>query len=180
MHAVSFSPPQPPAAGALEGLYRQHNEMILRTAFRLTRSMGDAEDVLHSVFVRLMQAGTAPGPDVNLGPYLHRAAVNAALDILRRRKRIVPLDEVPPAREAVAEGQSGRLSRAELAEGLRRALTRLPAQAAEIFVLRHVEGYSNREIGRMLGISWGSVAVTVHRARRRLQTELHDQGRVSS
>jgi len=35
-----------------------------------------------------------------------------------------------------------------------------------------VEGYTNSEIGRMLGISWGVVAVTLLRARRRLQTHM--------
>lgn len=177
MRAVNRTTPTPQLADDLDRLYRQHHQMILRTAYRLTRSMGDAEDVLHSVFVKLLQREGGLGDDVAAGPYLHRAAVNAALDVLRRRQRIVPLDALPPAREAREESQSGLVLRSELAERLRVALTRLSPQAAEIFVLRHVEGYSNREIGRMLGISWGSVAVAVHRARRRLQTELHTEWR---
>jgi len=177
MNAVKWPPPKAVAADALEGLYRRHHEMILRTAYRLTRNLGDAEDVLHSVFVRLMQREMPFGEDINPGPYLHRAAVNAALDILRRRKRSVPLEAVPPSREAREEVQSGLVLRSELAARLRVALTRLTPQAAEIFVLRHVEGYSNREIGRLLGISWGSVAVAVHRARRRLQDELQTEWR---
>lgn len=180
MHAVKWPPPKPVAADALEGLYRQHHEMILRTAYRLTRDMGDAEDVLHGLFVRLMQREMPFGDDVKIGPYLHRAAVNAALDILRRRKHIVPLEAVPPGREAREEVQSGLVLRSELAVRLRVALTRLTPQAAEIFVLRHVEGYSNREIGQLLGISWGSVAVAVHRARRHLQDELQTEWRALS
>lgn len=172
MIAVTRPTPTPQLAEDLDRLYREHHEMILRTAYRLTHSMGDAEDVLHSVFVRLLQRESRLGNDVHTGPYLHRAAVNAALDILRRRQRLVPLEALPPGREASQETQSGQVSRGELAARLRVALARLSPQAAEIFVLRHVEGYSNREIGRLLGISWGSVAVTVHRARRRLQTEL--------
>ncbi len=84
------------------------------------------------------------------------------------------------AEDATEESQTGFVSRRELGERLRAALARLPERAAEIFVLRHVEGYSNQEIGRLLGISWGSVAVTVHRARRRLQTELLAEGRARS
>ena len=107
MHAVKWPPPRPVAADALEELYRQHHEMILRTAYRLTRNLGDAEDVLHGVFVKLMQREKPFGEDVNPGPYLHRAAVNAAIDILRRRKQIVPLEAVPPSREA-ARGEPVR------------------------------------------------------------------------
>jgi len=180
MNALKPQPPLPAGIDEVERLYREHHEMVLRTAYRLTRSMGDAEDVLHSLFARLMQREESFGFGVNPGPYLHRAAVNAAIDILRRRQRLVPLEAVPPSEDATEESQTGFVSRRELGERLRAALARLPERAAEIFVLRHVEGYSNREIGRLLGISWGSVAVTVHRARRRLQTELLAEGRARS
>lgn len=174
--------PTPPSAPdpALEVLYRSHQEMILRTAFRLTRNLGDAEDVLHTVFLRLLQRGGPLAGDAGLAPYLHRAAVNAAIEILRRRKPAVPLELLPPSRQAGRESTPDRIERFELAEKLREALARLPSPAAEIFVLRHVEGYSNREIARMLGLSWGSVAVTVHRARRRLQQELQQEWRAKS
>lgn len=173
MNALGASPhPLPVIAGDLERLYRQHHEMIVRTAYRLTRDMGDAEDVLHSVFLKLMQRGQRFEEGAKEGPYLHRAAVNAALDVLRRRQRSVPLDAVPPAREAEPEQQLRLVARAELGDRLRAALARLSPRNAEVFVLRHVEGYSNQEIGRLLGISWGTVAVALHRARRRLQQEL--------
>jgi len=180
MNAVKMPPPLTADSGYLEKLYCRHHEMVLRTAYRLTGSMGDAEDVLHSVFVKLMQREEEFEDDANLGPYLHRAAVNTALDILRRRRRTVPLEAVPASREAVEESQFRRVSNAELGERLRVALTTLSAHAAEVFVLRHVEGCSNQEIGRLLGISWGSVAVTLHRARRRLQHVLQTEGRVMS
>lgn len=181
MNALSPEPhPEPIVAGELERLYRQHHEMIVRTAYRLTRDLGDAEDVLHGVFVRLMQGGQRFAEGANPGPYLHRAAVNMALDVLRRRQRLVALDAVAPARQTTEAPQLRLVARAELGERLRAALARLPERAAEVFVLRHVEGYSNREIARLLGISWGSVAVTLHRARRRLQTELSTERRVSS
>lgn len=177
MSALKPRPPLPVHADDVERLYRTHHEMVLRTAYRLTRSMGDAEDVLHGVFVKLMQREEPFGDDVNLGPYLHRAAVNAAIDILRRRKQNLPLEAVPPDRESVEAGQLAFVSRRELGERLRAALARLPDRSAEVFVLRHVEGYSNQDIGRLLGLSWGAVAVAVHRARRRLQKELLGQGR---
>ena len=92
----------------------------------------------------------------------------------------MPLEAVPPPARAQPTRQLRLVSDRELGERLRAALARLPERAAEVFVLRHVEGYSNREIGRLLGISWGTVAVTLHRARRRLQTELSTEGRASS
>jgi RNA polymerase sigma factor (sigma-70 family) len=55
---------------------------------------------------------------------------------------------------------------------LRRSLSKLSPEAAEVFALRVFEGHSNREIARLLGMSQVAVAVTVHRARRRLQKEI--------
>ena len=60
---------------------------------------------------------------------------------------------------------------AELREWLRQAIAALPPRAAEVFALHHLEGLDNREIARALGVSRVSVAVTLHRARRRLQRE---------
>ena len=169
MGALESPPPIPVADAALEALYRQHQRMILRTAYRLTRSMNDAEDVLHGLFVRLLQRQVRLSPGAEPGPYLHRAAVNLALDVLRRRHRILPLEALPPENEASEPRQLRLVDSSEIGERLRAGLASLPGRQAEVFVLRHVEGYSNQEIGRMLGISWGTVAVTLHRARRRLQ-----------
>jgi RNA polymerase sigma-70 factor (ECF subfamily) len=178
VNALNEKPqPLPVMSSELESLYRQHHEMVVRTAFRITRDMTDAEDVLHTVFVRLMQRPQRLLGDAKPGPYLHRAAVNAALDVLRRRRRCVPLEAVPAGNGAQAPRQLRLVSDRELGERLRAALASLSERAAEVFVLRHVEGYSNREVGRLLGIPWGTVAVIVHRARRRLQRELVSEGR---
>src|SRR5881275_591211 len=56
----------------------------------------DADDVLQTVFIRLLRREEQPDLSESAGSYLHRAAVNAALDLMRRRKRSrkVDLDEV--------------------------------------------------------------------------------------
>jgi RNA polymerase sigma-70 factor (ECF subfamily) len=172
VNALESTPKPVPVAADVERLYREHHQMVVRTAYRLTRDMRDAEDVLHAVFLRLLQREQRIAEGSNPGPYLHRAAVNASLDILRRRGRSLPLEALPPAREAVDAPQLRLVASAEDGNRLRAALGQLPERAAEVFVLRHVEGLSNREIAALLGISWGAVAVTLHRARRRLRSEL--------
>jgi RNA polymerase sigma-70 factor (ECF subfamily) len=172
MPAAEPLPTAPALAAEIERLYREHHAMILRTAYRITRDMKDAEDVLHGLFVRILQREGPAAPEAHAGPYLHRAAVNLSLDLLRRRARNQPLDRLGPV---VPDGQPGpdeESRRVELANRLRAAIARLSPRAAEVFVLRHVEGLSNREVARMLGTSWSVVAVTLHRARRRLREEL--------
>lgn len=98
--------------------------------------------------------------------YLRRAAVNASLDIIRSRQSnpTVELIEVP------SDHNAARVT--ELRQALGRALSKLQPRAAEIFALRFIEGMSNPEIARMLGISQVLVAVTIYRTRQQLRKEL--------
>lgn len=172
MPAVESIPVTPVLSGQVERLYQHHHPMILRTAFRITRDWRDAEDVLHGIFVRLMTRGESLPPEADPGPYLHRAAVNLALDILRKRQRNGPTEAFGPAIVSGGPSPEDESRRRELGDRLRAAVARLSPRAAEIFILRHVEGCSNLDISRMLGISWSVVAVTLFRARHRLQKEL--------
>jgi RNA polymerase sigma-70 factor (ECF subfamily) len=171
MAAADPIPLNPAAGGEIERLYRDHHAMILRTAYRITRDLRDAEDVLHGLFARLLQDGGAAVPAEGAGPYLHRAAVNRSLDLLRQRRRDLPVEAAGTFDPAGPPPPDEVRRRRELGDRLRAAIARLSPRAAEIFVLRHVEGFSNAEIGRLLGISWSVVAVTLHRARRRLRKE---------
>jgi len=150
----------------VERLFRAYHGSVFRAAYRITGNAIDAEDVLQTVFLRLM-GRNATAPQVqNSERYLRRAAINAALDVVRARREAdsAPLENSLPAHSEPDRG--------ELQDCLRRSLARLNPQAAEVFVLRFLEGYSNLEIARMLGVSQVWVAVTVHRARRRLQKEI--------
>ena len=171
------NPHQSPAADAqLEELFRVHGRDVFKTAFRVTGSESDAEDVVQTVFLRLLanrHAGRVRRDEA--GAYLRRAATNAALDALRRRRTraAVPLDDAPPDTLAdsapSAERQAGG---AGLRRALRDGLARLNPRAAEAFVMRHLEGLTNGEVAEVLGTSAPVVAVTLHRARRSLQKHL--------
>jgi RNA polymerase sigma-70 factor (ECF subfamily) len=165
--------PEPP--GDLEALFKEHSGAVYRAAYRITGDAMDAEDVLQTVFTRLLRREEDIDLSPGAGSYLHRAAVNAALDLLRRKKRrpSVNLDEVEPllVDEAAGTPEERRQSR-ELAARLRSALSRLSPKSAEIFALRYFEGVGNLEIARQMGASQTSIAVILHRARHRLQKEL--------
>jgi RNA polymerase sigma-70 factor, ECF subfamily len=153
--------------GDLEQLFRDHHGLVFRTAYRITGNAGDAEDVLQTVFLRLAGRDPSAPPLENPEHYLRRAAVNTALDVVRSRH---PEDTAPAGDLQQTDPTQGVQS--ELRECLRRALARLNAEAAEVFALRFLEGHSNQEIAKMLGASQVWVAVTVYRARQRLQREV--------
>jgi RNA polymerase sigma-70 factor (ECF subfamily) len=152
----------------LDQLYSAHNAMVFRTAHRITGNAEDAEDVLQTVFLRLLKRDDLSEID-NPESYLRRSAVNAALDIVRARQadNTLELERMP------ASGSCTELR--DLRDTLRRALAKLPDRTAEMFALRFFEGYTNPEIAKIMGLSQIVVAVTVHRTRKKLQEELKKQ-----
>jgi len=144
---------------------------VFRTAYRITGNAGDAEDALQTVFLRLLRRGRNADPLENLESYLRRAAINAALDVVRARQsdQTVPLPEESSGQALAAPVQADISG---LRQGLARAMSQLKPRQAEVFALRFLEGLSNREIAQSLGISQVLVAVIVHRTRQQLRREL--------
>ena len=152
----------------LAEVFQEQKDRVFRAAYRITGNSSDAEDVLQTVFLRL--AGQENMGEIsNLPAYLHRSAVNASLDVLRRRTETTPLETEPIHADLKLIPPTDR--DLELRDWLRRALGRLNPRWAEMFVLRFVEDYSNTEIARMMGTSTAVVAVLLHRTRARLKKD---------
>jgi RNA polymerase sigma-70 factor, ECF subfamily len=162
-------------AEELEALFREHHEGVFRAAYRVTGDSADAQDVLQTVFLRLAKKPPRLDPTRGIAAYLRRAAVNAALDVLRGRRRAsaVPLEDMTadPLRDDNPGPDRAPLDR-ELRRALRKGLSHLSEQAALIFSLRYFEGYDNTDIARQLGMTPTAVGVALHRARGRMQQEL--------
>ena len=158
----------------LSQLFGEHHGRVLTAAYRITGNMADAEDVAQAVFLRL---ASVDGPVTNAGSYLYRAAINGALDLLRRRKtaQAEPLEFAAHV-AAAGPGSSpeAEASSRELGALLRIAIGELPPRAAEMFILRYVEEHGNREIAALMGTSQAVVAVTLHHARSRLKKRLSE------
>lgn len=162
------------ALAQLEEVFRAHQACVLMSAYRITGSMADAEDVSQSVFLRLARGTVDPGRISNLQGYLQRSAVNAALDLIRSRghREVVPMETADELQAHSSLSPERALSSLELKDWLRRELATLNPRAAEMFVLRYIEGLDNPEIARTMNTSQAVVAVTLHRARARLKKRL--------
>lgn len=158
--------------GELGELYRTHHSRVLRTAYRITGDTADAEDVLQTVFLRLLRRDGGWEEVLDSQNYLCRAAINAALDLLRARRSRQDAPVEVAEKELPSGDDSAQWDQAEMSRRLREAVTRLHPTAAEMFSLRYFEGYDNGEVAAMMGTTQSVVAVTLHRARARLQQEL--------
>jgi RNA polymerase sigma-70 factor, ECF subfamily len=156
----------PTARAGFADAYERHSRAVFRAALRVTGNPADAEDVLQTVFLRVLNRGDYDEAARLPAAYFTRAAVNAAVDLLRRRAVHAESAYDDGAPHAAVEGPS------LLKEQLRRAIATLDPDDASLFLLRHVEGLSNEELAEVFQLEKNNVAVRLHRIRQRLQTEM--------
>jgi RNA polymerase sigma factor (sigma-70 family) len=123
--------------------------------------------VLQSLFVRLMRQELPAEFEHHPRAYLYRATVNLSLNLIRSRRRTVSAETAGDC-ETPALWQESRAAGATR-EKLRDALAELHPKAAEILILRHVHGYTDKEIAAFLGTSRGTIAVSLVRSRAKLR-----------
>ena len=158
-------------------MFLEHCQMLHRTAYAITGHRQDAEDVLQSIFVNLLRRGVTRDVRQHPARYLHRAAVNLSLNVLRTRKRrrlVYGIDtlEIP----APVEEREDVRERAERHERLMVAMASLKPRALEILLLHYKHDYSDAQIAALLGTSRGTIAVALFRIRARLRTLLRTAG----
>ena len=156
----------PPALAGFAGLYERHYEAVFLAALRVLGRPADAEDVLQTVFLRVLSRRDQDEAAARPAAYFRRAAVNAAVDLLRRRAVHAETAYDDQAPHAAVEPAL------LLKEQLRRAIATLEREDATLFLLRYVEGLSNHELADEFQLEKSNVAVRLHRIRLRLQAEM--------
>lgn len=141
-------------------LFHQYSNMVYRLAYSYLGSSQDAEDLVQTVFLRLIDRGTAPEPGKERA-YLTRITINCCKDQLRSawRRRTVPIEEDLPF-----QTQEDR--------ELFHAVMELPKTYRIVIYLHYYEGYTFPEIAAFLKISPSGVSMRVHRARKLLKKQL--------
>lgn len=138
---------------------------LLKRVRRATRGSQDAEDLLHSAYVRLERYRAENKVD-NAAAFLVRTAVNIGVDRHRHERRV--LDE-PIGEGRLDFGDPNRLPDEVLAarERLKRVtkgLAQLPPRTREVFLMHRLDGMKYREIADRLGISQSAVEKHIAKA----------------
>ena len=162
---------------AFREIVERHSRQIFKVAYRLTRSEAHADDVVQETFLRAYRHLDRFDARSQLGTWLYRIAVNCSMDLMRKESRrmaretsaekveLASLETTEPLPDRLAE--SGELG--AMVDGVLRQLSPTERTA---FVLRHFEGYTSVEIGRLLGLRPGATRNAVFRAVRKLRSSL--------
>ena len=161
----------------VQHLVENYGRLVFSAAHRILGNADDAEDVLQTVFLKLLQSPALCESTREWAAFLRVTATNLAIDTMRRRSRIVAYDpeqaaEVPDPKSETQPRD--RLEQKQLAGLLRAALARLPRREARVFALRHFEELSYEEIMEQEGLNLGHVGVILHRARKKLRSMIED------
>jgi RNA polymerase sigma-70 factor (ECF subfamily) len=163
-------------AVAFRRLVDLHLGACVATGRRLLDEVAESEDVAQEAFLRLWgnAATLQVGPN-GIRPWLRRVTANLAIDRLRARRSVTPVDEVPdqPVRAAQEDG----LVAADLTRAVQQALADLPERQRVAISLFHFEGLSQVEVGRAMGVSDEAVESLLGRGRRALRAALRGEWR---
>jgi RNA polymerase sigma-70 factor (ECF subfamily) len=157
---------------ALDELLRAWRPRARAIAFRILRDLDDAEDVAQEA-MRAALAGLPRLRGTRAASYLHRVAVNHALNHLRARRRRTRHESSAAEAAALlhlAPAIPERLEEEERRARVRAEIERLEPVFRECLALRDVDGISYEEIAARTGLPLGTVKSRIHRARRRLLT----------
>jgi RNA polymerase sigma-70 factor (ECF subfamily) len=169
---------------AYEEVVRRHSPRLLAAARRILQNEEDARDALQDAFLSAFRSLDSFEGHAQLGTWLHRITVNAALMKLRGQRRrparslsdLLPRffadgHQVEPAVpwEAAPERT---LERQETRDFIRQAIDQLPENYRTVLLLRDIEELDTAETARQLGLSEAVVKTRLHRARQALRTLL--------
>ncbi len=152
--------------GAFDHIVDRYERRVFSVALRIVRHHEDARDVTQEVFITALRAIKGFRGDAQLSTWLHRVAVNASLDLVRKRRRrdhasVEDLaeqasDEPGPESEAIASVR---------AREVHRALGTLAADQRALIALHDLQGLDYAECAVTLEIPLGTVKSRLHRAR---------------
>ncbi len=158
---------------AREGDRHAFGELVLRYRKRVVnlvyRICGDAEtaqDMAQETFIRAWKNLPNYRPRSAFISWLYRIATNATLDMLRRERETIDVDEIPLA--AAGKSMEAAMEAKDQADLVRQAVLSLPPASRSVLVLREFESLSYREIAETLGIPIGTVMSRLSYARMRL------------
>lgn len=162
---------------ALRTLYELYYPKVYNYAFLQMGDIHAAEDLAADVMLKMLESiRSYRFRGLPFGAWVFRIARNRLIDLHRRRKRRGEVDLSETLASTLASPQS--LAERALDRGqLQIALKHLTSEQRQVIVLKFIEGFDNRSIGRIMGRNEGAIKSLQHRALGSLRRILGPEGR---
>ncbi len=160
-------------------IFIENHRRLLFLALRLLKNEANAEDLVADVFCDMWSRIETIDLDYGINTYLYKAVTTRALNFLTRSdaaaKRIEALESINEMRLEFIDRHNLEdiVHSKDIEKGISEAMGTLPAKCREIFTLSYIDGISNKDIARGLGISVRTVEAQNYKALRYLLTLLY-------
>ena len=156
---------------AASGLVDRYQKRLFNVALRMLNNVQDAEDVTQTVFLNAFLKLRTYNPRYKFFSWIYRMTVNESLNMLKRRKPTVTLDDEFDIRAPGAAPDRA----AEVQDSVGKALMSLKPDDRAVVVLRHFVSFSYQEIADVLEIPVRTVKSRLYTARERLRPTLRER-----
>ncbi|AXT50990.1 RNA polymerase sigma factor [Aquimarina sp. BL5] len=157
---------------AMEKMYNVYMPRMLSVSFRYCKNQSDAEDIVQDAFIKVFKNIKKYKHNGTLGSWIERIVVNSAIDHWHKMKKTVLIDNSEFIEESdvqeLDEIEKDQFSKQLSAEKLRTLISDLPEQYRYVLNLYAIEGYSHKEIGKILKIKESTSRSNYTRARKKL------------
>jgi len=158
---------------AFDELVEHYQGVLFNAAYRITGSIDDAMDATQSAFVAAYEKLHTFDPSRKFFSWIYRITCNQALSIVEKRRPLSAVDADARPTDSTPEVQ---YTHTESGEFLERALRDLNPDYRVVIVLKHILGFSYREISGLLDIPEKTVKSRLFSARQQLRTTLLERG----
>lgn len=158
---------------AFDEIVDRYERRLYAVALRMCGDVETARDVTQEVFITALRSLKSFRGEARVSTWLHRVAVNASLDRLRRRQRRpeLPLEQGGERAGASPDPEEAAVA-SERAVAVRHAVAALAPEFRAAVVLHDLQGLDYAEVAEALGIPLGTVKSRLHRARLELARAL--------
>ena len=161
-----------------------HMDALYRTALRMTKNVGDAEDLVQEALVKAYRFWDKFETGSNCRAWLFKIMTNVFINEYRSKSRSpmsVNVDDIDDnylygqlATNSDGNNPEKELFAKMLDDDVKKAIDELPEDFRIVVVLSFIEGFSYQEIAEIADLQLGTVKSRLHRGRKLLQKELLD------
>ncbi len=167
-----------------EEIIARYETKVFGVIYYMMRNKNEVEDIAQEVFIKVFKNLRKFKGDSSLYTWIYKITVNLCLDELKKRKKVVYLDEKVEVNDSELEiqlssnekDQAKLYEEKELKECMQKCIRELPEKQRIMLILRDIQGLPYEEISRITGIKLGTVKSQINRARLKLKDLIEKEG----
>jgi len=150
-------------------IYDLYYKAMYNASLRIVNDTAEAEDVMQDSFIEAFKKIGSYREEGAFGSWLKRIVVNNSINVIRKRKETVSIDEVELEQKDPGETDKEYSENVFCRlEEIRDGIKKLPGQYKTIISLHLLEGYDHQEISEILGTTYGNIRTRYSRAKQKL------------